>query len=132
MKKQIKLPNSPRSEAQHQIKVINWTLIHMHEYPELEMLYHTPNGGKRETVEAKRLKDMGTKPGVPDLCLPVPRGPYHGLYIEMKTEQGHTTEKQEYWGANLQAQGYRWRVCHGWNAAVAELEWYLNLGAFHG
>ena len=30
-------------------------------------------------------------------------------------------------GERLQAQGYVWRVCHGWQAAVAVLEWYLQL-----
>ena len=76
---------------------------------------------------AKHLKQQGVKSGVPDLCLPVPRGRYHGLYIEMKTESGHTTAVQEWWGERLQAQGYAWRVCHGWQAAVALLEWYLQL-----
>ena len=76
---------------------------------------------------AKHLKQQGVKPGVPDLCLPVPRGQYHGLYIEMKTESGHTSDEQEWWGERLQAQGYVWRVCHGWQAAVAVLEWYLQL-----
>ena len=76
---------------------------------------------------AKHLKQQGVKSGVPDLCLPVPRGQYHGLYIEMKTESGHTSDEQEWWGERLQAQGYVWRVCHGWQAAVAVLEWYLQL-----
>ena len=76
---------------------------------------------------AKHLKQQGVKSGVPDLCLPVPRGRYHGLYIEMKTESGHTTAVQEWWGERLQAQGYAWRVCHGWQAAVALLKWYLQL-----
>ena len=81
----------------------------------------------RDAVEAKHLKQQGVKSGVPDLCLPVPRGQYHGLYIEMKTESGHTSDEQEWWGERLQAQGYVWRVCHGWQAAVAVLEWYLQL-----
>ena len=85
------------------------------------------NGGTRDAVEAKHLKQQGVKSGVPDLCLPVPRGQYHGLYIEMKTESGHTSDEQEWWGERLQAQGYVWRVCHGWQAAVAVLEWYLQL-----
>ena len=83
--------------------------------------------GYQPNANAKHLKQQGVKSGVPDLCLPVPRGRYHGLYIEMKTESGHTTAVQEWWGERLQAQGYAWRVCHGWQAAVALLEWYLQL-----
>ena len=97
------------------------------QWPELALLHHIPNGGTRDAVEAKHLKQQGVKSGVPDLCLPVPRGRYHGLYIEMKTESGHTSDEQEWWGERLQAQGYVWRVCHGWQAAVAVLEWYLQL-----
>ena len=88
----------------------------------------------RDPVEAKHLKQQGVKAGVPDLCLPVPRGRYHGLYIEMKTEDGHTSSDQEWWGEKLSAQGYAWKVCHGWEAATAVLAWYLNLpaGGFNG
>jgi hypothetical protein len=31
--------------------------------------WHTPNGGKRDAFEAKRLKDMGVVSGVPDYWL---------------------------------------------------------------
>ena len=127
MKTKVKIITSPNSEAQHQANVINWALLHREEYPELEMLHHIPNGGRRDPIEAKHLKEQGVKAGVPDLCLPVPRGGYHGLYIEMKTEHGHTSEAQERWGEKLTAQGYRWQVCHGWEAAVSTLEWYLTL-----
>lgn len=117
------------SEAQHQANVIKWSQqpsIHR-QWPELALLHHIPNGGTRDPIEAKHLKQQGVKAGVPDLCLPVARGQYHGLYIEMKTEHGHTSDKQEWWGDKLNAQGYAWKVCHGWQAAVAVLEWYLQL-----
>ena len=117
------------SEAQHQAYVIKWSQQPSirRQWPELALLHHIPNGGTRDAVEAKHLKQQGVKSGVPDLCLPVPRGQYPGLYIEMKTESGHTSDEQEWWGERLQAQGYVWRVCHGWQAAVAVLEWYLQL-----
>ena len=70
---------------------------------------------------------MGVRAGVPDLCLPVPRGKYHGLYLEMKTETGRATEDQKWWGEQLLAQGYLWQVCRGWQSAVQLLQWYLEL-----
>ena len=117
------------SEAQHQENVIKWSQQPSirRQWPELALLHHIPNGGTRDAVEAKHLKQQGVKSGVPDLCPPVPRGQYHGLYIEMKTESGHTSDEQEWWGDRLQTQGYVWRCCHGWQAAVAVLEWYLQL-----
>ena len=70
---------------------------------------------------------MGVKSGVPDLCLPIPRGQYAALYIEMKTLTGRATEEQNWWGEHLAAHGSFWEVCHGWQSAVRVLEWYLAL-----
>ena len=65
--------------------------------------------------------------GVPDLCLPVARGGYHGLYIEMKAGKNKPTEKQLWWIENLKKQGYAVSVCWGFEAARMELEKYLKL-----
>ena len=67
------------------------------------------------------------KKGVPDLCLPVPRGEYHGLYIELKKEDGKASPEQLWWGEKLLEQGYFWEVCHGWTSAVRVIQWYLTL-----
>lgn len=117
------------SEAQHQAAVFKWSRqpAIRRQWPELALLHHIPNGGSRDPVEAKHLQQQGLKPGVPDLCLPVARGRYHGLYIEMKTDEGKASLEQKWWGEHLLAQGYMWEVCHGWQAAVAVLEWYLSL-----
>ncbi len=117
------------SEAQHQAAVIKWTQQSSirRQWPELALLFHIPNGGTRDPVEAKHLKQQGVKSGVPDLCLPVARGGYHGLYIETKTESGRAGREQKWWGEQLLAQGYFWEICHGWESAVRVLEWYLSL-----
>lgn len=117
------------SEAQHQAAVIKWSQQPeiRQRWPELMLLYHIPNGGTRDPVEAKHLKQQGVKPGVPDLHLPVARGCYHGLYIEMKTETGRATRDQLWWGEQLLRGGYQWKICHGWMAAVAALTEYLTL-----
>ena len=117
------------SEAQHQAAVIKWSQQPSirSKWPDLALLHHIPNGGTRDAVEGKHLKQQGVKRGVPDLCLPVPRGQYHGLYIEMKTETGSTSHEQDWWGEHLLEQGYMWEVCHGWKSAVRVLEWYLSL-----
>lgn len=117
------------TEAQHQANVFKWSRQPSvrSKWPELALLFHIPNGGTRDPVEGKHLKQQGVKRGVPDLCLPVARGRYHGLYIEMKTPLGCTTPEQEWWGRRLTEEGYLWEVCRGWNQAVKTLEWYLNL-----
>ena len=115
------------TEAQHQTAVMNWANLSLKRYPELALLHHIPNGGSRNKAEAANLKRQGVKPGVPDLCLPVPRGQYHGLYIELKTEKGRTSTAQDWWIRELNAQGYFTEVCRGWESAVRVIEWYLKL-----
>ena len=129
MKTQVKILSNPKTEAQHQMNVINWSILHTSEWPELALLHHIPNGGTRDVVEGKHLKQQGVKSGVPDLCLPVPSGRYHGLYIEMKTDDGRATDAQKWWIERLNAAGYFAQVCHGWESAVRVLEWYLSLRA---
>jgi hypothetical protein len=97
-------------------------------YPELKLLYHIPNGGKRDKGTAVKLYRQGVKAGVPDLHLPVARGGYHGLYIELKVGKNKTTEKQKEWIAELNKQGYLAIVCYGWEEAAEQLINYLGLG----
>lgn len=75
------------SEAQEQCKLIKWAdkCVQMKIHPELSMLYAVPNGGRRDKAEAAHLKRQGVRAGVPDLCLAVPKGKYHGLYMSLKS-----------------------------------------------
>lgn len=117
------------SEARHQKAVIDWSQQPSirARFPCLKLLHHIPNGGNRDAIEGRHLKEQGVRAGVPDLCLPVARGSYHGLYIEMKTDTGKPSDEQLWWGHELSEQGYFGEVCHGWQSAVRVLEWYLNL-----
>lgn len=118
-----------KSEAQEQTELINWVneCISNNIYPELKMLYAIPNGGTRNKIEAVNLKRQGVVPGVPDLCLAVPKGKYHGLYIEMKVHPNKTTAVQEIWLKNLSFYGYAVKVCYSCVAAKITLEHYLKL-----
>ena len=127
MKTRVKIITNPTTEAQHQHNVIAWSEIHLDQYPELCLLHHIPNGGAREEVEAAHLKDAGVKAGVPDLCLPVARGRYHGLYVEMKKPGGTESHNQIWWRERLTEQGYYATVAYGWSLAVGAIERYLNL-----
>ena len=77
-----------RTEASEQEAVITICKFMENRYPELKLLHHCPNGGKRDRVSAAVLKRQGVKAGVPDLHLPVPKGQYASLYIEMKYGDG--------------------------------------------
>lgn len=117
------------TEAGAQEAIFSWCDINRRRYPELRLLYHIPNGGRRDKSTAITLKRQGVKAGVPDLHLPVARGGYHGLYIELKKEDksNRPTEKQKEWLIELQQQGYYAVVAYGWEQAVQELVTYLEL-----
>lgn len=118
--------NLKRGEDTEQMGVIDWANWNVGRFPELQLLFHVPNGGKRNAAEAARFKAMGVKAGVPDLCLPVPRNGFAGLYIEMKYGKNRTTKEQEKWITALRQQGYKVAVCYGGIAATKELESYLQ------
>jgi hypothetical protein len=96
-------------------------------YPDLATLFFAiPNGGLRNPVTGKRLKDEGALAGVPDLLLAIPRGPWHGLFLELKTRHGRVQPAQRAMLAALSGQGYRAVACHGWEAARDAIQEYLT------
>lgn len=113
------------SEHEHQAAVIQWARLA--QYPGLDLLFAVPNGGLRTKAEAGKLKAEGVKSGVPDLCLPVARGPYHGLFLEMKKPGvRRASEAQNWWIESLMKQGYFAHVASGVDEAIAVLKWYCK------
>lgn len=115
------------TEASEQEALFAWAEYQKGKHPELELMYHIPNGGSRNKIEAARLKAQGVKPGVPDICLPVPRGKYHGLYIELKrVKGGRISSDQTVWLERLMQQGYAVAICLGWDDARNIIIKYLE------
>ena len=44
------------TEAQEQMTLFSWAAMQSGKYPELNLLYHVPNGGSRHKAEAGRLR----------------------------------------------------------------------------
>lgn len=114
------------SETQEQIALFEWADLQCNRHPELRLMFHVPNEGKRSVVMGRMMKRMGLKQGVPDVILPVPKGRYHGLAIEMKTQKGRPTANQLVWIDRLRAQGWRAEICHGWQDAADTIRGYLS------
>ncbi|GAB5081344.1 hypothetical protein Osc1_05170 [Hominimerdicola sp. 21CYCFAH17_S] len=117
-----------RSEDREQMQLIKWTQQAdiRREFPQLKLLFHIANERHCSAQEGKRLKLMGVKSGVPDLFLPVPSGRYHGLFIELKAENGKTSDNQLWWRTELNGQGYFSSVCYGWLQASELIVSYLR------
>lgn len=55
-----------------------------------------PNGKWVTTGEGGKLKEMGVRPGVADLFIPVPCGEYPGLWIELKIDMSRFGKQKKY------------------------------------
>lgn len=96
LKEKIDVPTSEQlaksgTEDALQIALLNEIAIGIRPHcPLVDLIYHIPNGGSRGSnqrdaqINGARMKALGTKRGVPDLCLPIPCQGYGALYIEMK------------------------------------------------
>lgn len=110
------------SEAEHQEKIFNWAKY----VPELKWMFAIPNGGYRRPLEALRLKQQGVKAGVSDIFLPLPRGGYHGLFIELKVGKNKPTNKQIEFLGHMWQLGYQCEVCYGSDEAIKKINEYIR------
>ena len=119
--------NGTLSESEEQKIIFRWAEYSKGAHPELSLLFAVPNGGSRNRIEAHNLKLEGVKAGVPDICLPVPCGDYHGLYIELKrTKGGVISDAQKEWIEMLNERGYLAVVAKGANEAIKVISDYLK------
>ncbi|NLT08198.1 MAG: VRR-NUC domain-containing protein [Ruminococcus sp.] len=116
-----------QGEEAEQVTLFQWAELAKMKYPELELMYHIPNEGKRSPVMGARMKRAGLKNGVPDVCLPTAHGGYIGLYIEMKYGNNKPTESQKKWLRALREQGHMTAICYSWEEAKRLIEQYLKL-----
>lgn len=124
----MNLKYAKRSEDTEQINVISWAECNTQDYPELKWLHHIPNGGSRSKGEAIKLKQMGVKSGVSDLCLPYPKGMYCGLYIEMKYDHGRHQPSQKEFLKDMAAAGHYVATCYTAQDAIEVIRKYCGLG----
>jgi hypothetical protein len=123
----IKRRAKPRElERRHQVALIKWVRTVKDAYPVLDLLYAVPNGGYRNIYVARKLKAEGVRAGVAGLCLPAARRGYHGLYIEMKSEEGVATKEQKAFLRGVLEEGYCAVIAEGVDQARAVLAWYIG------
>lgn len=114
------------TEHGEQVSLIAWAKENEAKWPELRWLFAIPNGGHRAKATVLKLRLEGVKPGVSDLFLPVPRGTYHGLWIEMKAGSNTPTDTQRLFQADMNDAGYAAVICWSFQAARDVIEKYLD------
>ena len=113
------------SEEDHiQSECVKWF---RYQYPKLrKLLFHVPNGGKRNKVTAQIFKAMGVVPGVSDLILLVSRHGYGSLCIEMKTTSGYQSPAQIDWEKEVTAAGNKYALCRTFDDFQKTVKDYLS------
>ncbi len=115
------------SEADEQSALFRWAEYNARRYPELRLMFHVPNGGSRNAREAHNLRLQGVKAGVPDIVLPVQKGKYGALFIELKRKQnGKMSKHQQSWIDALNDAGNLAVRCDGFEAARVTILEYLG------
>jgi len=127
--KERKSSGLPREQKEHkeQIKTIVWwdkyALAHS---LDRRLLFAIPNGGKRDYLVGAWLKSEGVRAGVSDLFLMIPRGQYHGCFIEMKADDGDERANQQQFIELAIEQGYLASFAYGAVEACERIQTYLE------
>lgn len=109
-----------------QAQQIAWVEWFTWQYRDLApLLHHSPNGGSRNLLEAKKFKAMGVRAGFPDLFLAIPSNGFHGLFVELKSAKGRLSDGQKAYHELLRRQGYRVEVVKDFDTFKKIIEEYL-------
>lgn len=121
-----------RKGGAEQAALVQWAELNLGRFPELKLLIGIPNGAKLAgnaiqcAKQWARLAKEGARKGVPDFCLPVARGGFHSLWIELKSGEARASKEQREWVEKLRSQGNRAEVCHGWQEAAKLITAYME------
>jgi len=137
-KRSLKADGTPRRrpidwEGQEQAALMMWLRGEAHRgtavAPAHDNTYAVPNGGSRHGKEAGKMKAQGVRAGVSDLVIAVPRGGYHGLYLELKATPPHDSALsplQREWLAQMESAGYCAALARGIDEARAVITEYMS------
>lgn len=116
-------------EFQEQCALFTWARnpAVQRQYPALALMSASLNGVKLSKAQAGKAKAAGMLAGEHDVRLPVARGRWIGLSLEMKAGDNRPTKAQLDYGEALEAEG--WRVVYAWSWTEARdaIEEYLDL-----
>lgn len=103
-----------------QVSVINY--LRMMNY----FCIHVPNGGSRNSIEAKNLKKQGVLPGCPDILIfegiKLIKNEVYTFYplcvIELKVKGGKLSDYQDVFLKKLEQKGYLVIICYSLTSLI--------------
>lgn len=120
------MPTAKReTEEAVQITVVEWLRA---QYPDAAAcMHHSPNEGNHKVQYRVKQQRMGVSKGFPDLLIFVPKGPFVGLAIEIKAEDGKKPKIEQFeWLDRLNEAGWMATWCKGFDACVDTIKAYLE------
>ena len=115
------------SEYAEQCAIFKRVQLYAKKYPELRFLIGSMNRVRLTICQAVKAKNAGMKKGMPDIFLPVEKGRYCGLWIELKRKKGSKIlPEQIEWKDFLLKQGYLHCFCYGADEALTAIISYLE------
>ena len=123
------LAGKPGSEYVLQCQCIQWLRW---QYPDV-LFTSVPAGMKAHKIHAIKMKMMGYNKGYPDICIEEPRANYHGMRVELKTEEyrnrknGGLSTDQIWWIDQLQKRAYWVKVCYNLDEFVEAVTDYMTM-----
>jgi hypothetical protein len=118
------LPTRKNGQPEHemQVQIVNYLKSH----PSHPLFTATVGGVRLAAHTAMKMRAAGYSKGTPDLLIFEPRGQYHGLALEVKTEKGRPSEEQKKWIADLNERGYCAKITRGYKETVETIKNYLD------
>ena len=122
-----------REEDLIQEGVIKWRDAMITNMPVIRWLHAIPNGGARDAKTGAALKRQGVTPGVWDLHLPISRGGYFSLWIEVKVparpgrRAGRLTKEQRQFGEDMVRAGNAIFVGYSTQEIIDEIVRYIRM-----
>lgn len=91
-----------------------------------KLLFAVPNGGSRNPIEARNMKLQGTKAGVADVILLIPKKGFASLCIEFKTATGKQSDEQKEFQRQAEACGSKYVIVRSVASAIKTVKDYLK------
>lgn len=107
------------------IAFFDWVRWQEKKNPVLKVIHHVPNEGKTTLAGGARKKRKGCRAGILDINVPIPKGDYCGLWIELKTIKGKVSVEQKKIIEILHRLGHCIRIAYSGEEAINILKWYM-------
>ena len=116
------------SEHDEQVSLFQEMALRAKQDPRWGKAFAIPNGGLRNVIVAKKLRAEGVRKGVSDIFIPVPAGPYCGMFLEMKRRKGGFVSQEQCDFLCSVEVDYFTAIGHGAQHAIELVSTYFALG----